>query len=573
MILSKLCGMNRLFTALLLLCVLGGMRRTFAADPFKGYLEHRFSGETVEVKEVAGLQQRVSDGKLHLNVKDFLALVLKNSADIQITRLDVYTAADQITGAKAPFDPTIQLGFDGLRSVYPLGYAIGGPFDSGSTGGTGSGSLGQINLPQTINSLDQRSTVEYNQLLPTGQQITANFTADRSSGDSYPYPSLFGSLNFQLTQPLLQNRTNLQYRAPLQIARTELLITSETSEAAIADSLALAARQYWDAILSRDNIRVQQQALDLARKSYDHDKQALDLGALAKLDIYQSETQVAERNRDVIQAQYQYKAALDGLRRLIGADLTPALRGAEIVLDDDPTATPSKSAILPFEQALAKAMQIRPEAKAAEQRISVDELNARVARDSLLPRLDLSLQGGATGPGFNQILSSDGTNPSPSMPYPGLGETLRQVVGFNYPSYGVGLQLTFPLRNSTAKAALADSLVGRAKDRYQQRQVKEQIVLDVRQALTSIELANASIEAAIRARNLARLNVQAEQQKYQLGSITSFELLDSQSRLASTESALLSAYVGYQEAYIGYQRATWTLLDGMGMILERPHVP
>jgi outer membrane protein TolC len=137
----------------------------------------------------------------------------------------------------------------------------------------------------------------------------------------------------------------------------------------------------------------------------------------------------------------------------------------------------------------------------------------------------------------------------------------------------VGLQLTFPLRNSTAKAALADSLVGRAKDRYQQRQVKEQIVLDVRQALTSIELANASIEAAIRARNLARLNVQAEQQKYQLGSITSFELLDSQSRLASTESALLSAYVGYQEAYIGYQRATWTLLDGMGMILERPHVP
>jgi outer membrane protein TolC len=260
------------------------------------------------------------------------------------------------------------------------------------------------------------------------------------------------------------------------------------------------------------------------------------------------------------------------LRQLIGADLTAALRSTEIVLDDDPTVAPSQSTILPFEEALSKAIQARPEARAAEQRISVDELNARVARDSLLPRLDLSLQGGATGPGFNQILSSDGTNPSLPMPYPGLGETLRQVVGFNYPSYGVGLQLTFPLRNSTAKAALADSLVGRAKDRYQQRQVKEQIVLDVRQALTSIELANASIEAAIHARDLARLNVQAEQQKYQLGSITSFEVLDSQSRLASTESALLSAYVGYQEAYIGYQRATWTLLDGMGMIVEHPHV-
>jgi hypothetical protein len=32
------------------------------------------------------------------------------------------------------------------------------------------------------------------------------------------------------------------------------------------------------------------------------------------------------------------------------------------------------------------------------------------------------------------------------------------------------------------------------------------------------------------------------------------------------ESALLNAYVTYQEAYINYQRATWSLLDGLGII-------
>lgn len=42
--------------------------------------------------------------------------------------------------------------------------------------------------------------------------------------------------------------------------------------------------------------------------------------------------------------------------------------------------------------------------------------------------------------------------------------------------------------------------------------------------------------------------------------------------LASSESALLNANVTYQEAYINYQRATWTLLDGMGMIVEAPKV-
>ena len=137
-------------------------------------------------------------------------------------------------------------------------------------------------------------------------------------------PSLSGAFNFSVTQPLLQNRSGIQFKAPLEIARTQLAITSRQSEAHIADLVATAAGQYWDAVRARDNIKVQQQTLDLAQKSYDRDKQALDLGALANLDIFQSETQVAQRKTDLVQAEYGYRAALDGLRRLIGADLTPA---------------------------------------------------------------------------------------------------------------------------------------------------------------------------------------------------------------------------------------------------------
>ena len=51
------------------------------------------------------------------------------------------------------------------------------------------------------------------------------------------------------------------------------------------------------------------------------------------------------------------------------------------------------------------------------------------------------------------------------------------------------------------------------------------------------------IEAAVLARDLAQKNVDAEQQKYELGSITAFEVLDSQTRLASAESAVLNAHV------------------------------
>ena len=94
-----------------------------------------------------------------------------------------------------------------------------------------------------------------------------------------------------------------------------------------------------------------QQTLDLAQKSYERDKQALDLGALASLDIYQSQTQVAQRKTDLVQAQYSYRAALDGLRRLIGADLTPDFRALEIVLEDDPAQLPDRTAVMPYEDA------------------------------------------------------------------------------------------------------------------------------------------------------------------------------------------------------------------------------
>ena len=590
---------RRLWSAAVLMALCPGFGQ--GADVFSSYIKHRFSADDIQMHEVQSLKDRITDGKLHLRIRDFIELMLKNSADVQLTRLDVYTAANNILSSNSPFDPFIGANFSAQRSVTPLSFTGGfsstgtgtgtgtgtstgtGTGTGGSTGqggtGTGTGSSGGnlgggsfVVLPQTISSLSQNSSLNYSQLLPTGQIISSSFNGIRSSGDEYPFPAVFGSLNFQITQPLLQNRTNLQNKGPRIIARTQLLVSSEQSEATIGDSVATAARQYWDAVQARDTIHVQQQTLNLAQKSYERDKLALDLGALASLDIYQSQTQVAERQRDLVDAQFRYRTALDGLRRFVGADLTPELRSTEIVLDDDAAVTPPRTDVLPFEAALAKAVAARPEFKATDQRLSIDDVSARVARDALRPQLNVTASGGSSGPAFNQV-ATGGSVGIPATPYPGYGETLKQVLQFSFPSYGIRAQLNFPLRNSTAKAQLSDALVSRVQDRYRKRVVQQTITLDVRQAIDNIELADASIGAANTARDLARKNVDAEQQKYQLGTVTAFELLDSQSRLANAESAVLNAYVLYQEAYVNYQRATWTLLDGFGVIVDVPKVP
>src|SRR6266852_5339481 len=306
------------------------------------FMTDRFHGPQVQVRDVEGVQERVQANKLYLHVKDFIALVLKNNTEINLTRLDVLTAADAILSAKAPFDPNVTAGFSSTRQEQPQFSQIGGAAQ--------------------LNSLTQLSNLGYQQTLSTGQLVNFRFSANRFSSNSQFNvfnPNVFTGLNFAVTQPLLQGRRNLQFRTPLMIARTQLLITSEQSEARIADLVAGATQQYWDAIQARDNIKVQQQAYDLAQKSYERDKLALDLGALPSLDIFQSQSQVAQRKVGVIQAQYGYRDALDGLRRLIGADISPATRNIEIVLEDDPAATAVP--VLSPEEAITAALEKRPE--------------------------------------------------------------------------------------------------------------------------------------------------------------------------------------------------------------------
>src|SRR5881227_810180 len=122
-----------------------------AENVLSSYLKHRFNAEQVQVRELESLQQRISDGKLHLNIRSFIELMLKNSPAVQLARLDVYTAANQITTAKARYDPAMNASFSAQRSVTPFffgggfGSGFGGGFGSGgstSTGGSGTGVIG-----------------------------------------------------------------------------------------------------------------------------------------------------------------------------------------------------------------------------------------------------------------------------------------------------------------------------------------------------------------------------------------------------------------------------------------------
>jgi outer membrane protein len=479
------------------------------------------------------VENHVVNGKLVLSLDDSIRLALSNNTDIHLDHYQIETAENNLRRVYAPFDPLLTSSFSDQRSKSPT-----------ST---------QLQGASILNDLTQQTQIGYSQTFQTGTNFQGLFTADKSSTNSsfnFLNPSISTALQFAVTQPLLRNRGLFPNRAPILIAQRNLKQARASFLGEVNSVILQIVSNYWNVVLARENLSVQQKSLDEAQKSYDHDKKALSLGALPPLDIYRSESQVASRRVGVIQAEYAVKQAEDQFRQGIGADLDPATRVLDLELTDRPEPVGALPSV-DIPSALARAVANRPELEAVHQQLAVDELSIRLAHNGLKP--DLELSGFYSG---NGLAGND-----PAVGNTGLGTTLSQSFRFTFPAYGASLSLTLPVRNHNAEANLADSLVSRRHDQYQERETNQSITLEVTTAVHSLEAAKLGMEAAKVAVDLARETLHADERKYELGTEQIFFVLDAQTQLALAELSLIQSQVNFQLAVTQLDHATGDLLE------------
>src|SRR5258708_38555005 len=83
----------------------------------------------------------------------------------------------------------------------------------------------------------------------------------------------------------------------------------------------------------------------------------------------------------------------------------------------------------------------------------------------------------------------------------GYGTALGQLFRRDFPTYGVGVQLTLPVRNRVAQAdAVRDELQVR-QTQVRRQQLQDQVRLEVADAEESLRQARAAYEAAVEARS------------------------------------------------------------------------
>jgi len=480
-----------------------------------------------------GLADHVVEGKLVLTLGDSIRLALSNNTDIRLDHAQIEFAQDNLRRTHGPFDPVATSSFADNRAKSPT--------------------ITQIQGAPVLETLIQTTTFGYSQLFQTGTNFQTSFSANKlSTNDSLSLlnPSLASNLQFTVTQPLLKNFGLFPNRAPILIAQRNFKQARANFLGEVNDVVLQIVGNYWGVVLARENLTVQKKSLEEAEKSYERDKKALSLGALPPLDIYRSQSQVATRRVGVIQAEYSLKQAEDQFRRGVGADLDPAIR----VLDLDLTDRPEPAGELPgtdIATALARALANRPELERVHEQLANDELSVRLAHNNLKP--DLELSGFYSGNGV--------AGNSPVNGNTGLNNSLSQVFHFTYPAYGASLSLTLPIRNHSGQANLADALVSRTRDQYQERQTNQSITLEVTQAVHSLEEAKLTMEAAKVAVDLARDTLKADERKYELGAEAVFFVLDAQTQLAQAELNLIQAQINYQLAVAQLDHATGDLLE------------
>ncbi|MGQ9836165.1 MAG: TolC family protein [Thermoanaerobaculaceae bacterium] len=506
--------------------------------------------EPITVDTAAGMQlrgQRLAPHReLALSLREAVVLALQHNINLEVARLSLASASQGVLAASGIFDPFVRLDFTESSSTLPATNQLVGA---------------------QVNKQDRRTfNLNLGALLPTGGQAKVDWTNSRTKTNSsffFLNPSYTSGLIFSLTQPLLRNFGTDVNRARIEIARANRKLSFLQFELLVITTLQQVESAYWNLVYARENLKVKQQSLQLARELLEQTRIRVRVGTSAPIDIVQSEATVAAREQDIILAENAVQAAADKLKILLGFE-----EPLDFLAEIEPTdSLQAQQQTIDFEEAVQRALKLRPELRSKQVETEIVQHNVLLARSNLLPQLDFSVSYGYSGVGgtFTQRNPQTG---QVLLTVPGnWDDALQQIWDRDYEQWSAAITFSQTLGNHQAKAELARRRFELAAAVQQAAAQRQAVIAEVREAVRNLEASGKAIAAAVKARELAEKNLEAELKKFENGMSTNYQVLKIQEDLAAAQVAELQARVGFRQALVAYEVAVGSLLETMGIEL------
>jgi outer membrane protein len=568
------------------------------------------------------IQDLIRAGQLYLSLQDAIALALENNLDLELQRYGLRIAETDTRRA---------LGGGTLRGVgltvneTPAG--VGGPGsalnNSAATGVTPSTSVptnvtdtqliqeqqnnlavngtfpystgpivpqydpaitGQflaqhLTTPQTnlvvsgtpsLNNNNIIGNAGYVQGFSLGTQVTAGFQNLRTDSNSLrnivnPYYN--ANLGVTVTQPLLRGFGTAVNRRFIRIAKNSEKITDYIFQQQVVSTVSGVIRLYTDLVSLNEDLRVKQQTLATAQRLAEDNRNKVEQGTLAPIELTRAQAQVAAARQDLINAdgyvRQQELIFKNVLTRNASAD--PIVHAARIVPTDALTVNPLPDQ--PVEELVKTALEHRPEMQAAKLQTQNSEISIQGARNGLRPQLDIVAT--ATNSGLAGDPNSNFIGVLPIGNILGYGEgynsALEQILRRDYPSYSVGINLTLPIRNRVAQADLARDELQLRQSQVRTKQLENQIRLEVEDALIALQRTRAAYDAVVETRKLQEQSLEIEQERFNVGLSTNFLVIQYETYVAQARSTEVVARGAYAKARTQLERA-------LGMTLPNNNV-
>jgi outer membrane protein len=571
---------------------------------------------SARIENSARLHDLMRAGNLYLSLEDALALAIENNLDIELQRYLLPVANAELLRAQGGGTlrglnftlSEVPVGTGGPLSSLPTNAAAAGRATAGSSVTTNALGLNALGEPQTNESIqgtilqsngsavpiyDPAITGQLNfthqttpeiatsstglsslvtnttmfnaglqQGFASGAQVNLNFNNAHTGINALtsgfnPYNS--SALGITATQPLLRGFGANLNRRFIRIAANEQKITSLLFQQQLILTVYGVIRLYTDLVALTEDEKVKEETVTLAEKLLSDVKAQVEEGTLAQVEMTRANAQVFSTRQDLINARglrEEQEAIFKNVITRRGND--DAEIASARIIPTDILSIPATDDIRPMQDLTAEALAHRPDLDQARLQIDISRIGLEGARNLTKPQLDLV--GIMQNSGLAGQTNSFNTLGAPALAG-GYGSALEQILARNYPTYGVGVQMTLPIRNRIAESDLARDEIQIRQAEIRLRQLQNQARLEVEDALIAMRRARSSSEAASEARRLQEESLSAEQAKFEVGNSTSFFVIQYESLLAQARSTEVAARSSYVKAKAALQRAMGTILD------------
>jgi hypothetical protein len=459
---------------------------------------------------------------LKLSLFDSIQYAVQHGRTYETQMEDLYLAALDVTLQRHLFEPQFTAGSSLLYSQQGADKGVGYRTALLATGSAG-----------------------VKQQLPYGGELTATalvsfvdaLSGNVSNGES-------AALAFTASIPLLRGAgmVNLE---PLILSERKLIYEVRTFEDFRRQFTVDVAATYF-------NLIALQKSVVNRRVNYDNlltlTEQTMALYAAGRINFLGVQRSLQAQlfaESDLVTAQTQYQTGLDAFKLQLGM---PIEQNLDVVAEELDVQMPD----LEHEDAEALALKYRLDLKTAEDQIDDARRQSEVKRNGLLPDLNF-VAGGTIG-----------------------NRAGAPAVGFDSRNggYTAGLSLDLPVDRVAERNAYRAALIALERADRNYKGLRDQVIVDVRDAIRTIYSAQTSLAIQRRNTDLAQRRLEYSYELLKLGAVDSRDVVESQQSLLSAQDSYERALSNLQVAVLRYLRSTGTLrvdpvAGSLGMAMDR----